>query len=72
VLVSIFTQLAVILGVADTVTTEDIAKGVDLTLQLVSLGAAGYAAYKRKKSNIQPLTLTKGGAEKQNATPEAP
>lgn len=70
-LVSIISQIAAVAGVADAVTTEDIAKGVDLTLQLVALGAAGYAAWKRKRSNIQPLTLTKGGAEKIN-TPETP
>jgi hypothetical protein len=70
VIVSIITQATVVLGVADAVTTEDIAKFVDLTLQIVALAAAGYAAWKRKRSNIQPLTLTKGGAEKQNAAPE--
>lgn len=69
-LVSIVSQIAAVAGVADVVTTEDIAKSVDLTLQLIALGAAGFAAWKRKRSNIQPLTLTKGGAEKQNATPE--
>lgn len=69
-LVSIVTQILSLLGVADAVTTEDIAKGVDLALQLVSLGAAGYAAWKRKRSSIQPLTLTKGAAEKQNTAPE--
>jgi hypothetical protein len=70
VLVSIVTQTTVVLGVADSVTTDDIAKFVDLGLQIVALSAAGYAAYKRKRSDIQPLTLTKGGAEKQNATGE--
>jgi hypothetical protein len=72
VCVSIISQLAVVLDVADQVTTDDIAKWVDLTLQLVALGFAGFAAWKRKRSDIQPLTLTKGGAQKQNVTPETP
>lgn len=60
--VSIVSQIVVLLGISDQVTTDDIAKGVDLTFQIIALGAAGYAAWKRKRSAIQPLTLTKKDA----------
>lgn len=66
--VSILSQLVVLLGIADQITTEDIAKWVDVSFQVIALGAAGYAAWKRKRSDIQPLTLNKTRAENHPAT----
>lgn len=62
-IVSLLTQLTVLFGVAHLVTPEQIQTNVDAALQLVALGAAAFAAYKRQKSDVQPLTLTKASAD---------
>lgn len=62
-LVSVVTQLVVVFGLADTITAADIAKYVDLALQIVALAAAGYAMWKRKTSVVQPLTMTQKRAD---------
>lgn len=67
-IVSILSQFVVLIGIADQITTEDIAKWVDVTFQVIALGSAGYAAWKRKRSDIQPLTLNKARAESHPAT----
>lgn len=60
--VSIVSQVLVLLGLGDKVAPEEIAKYVDAGFQMIALGAAAYAAWKRQRSEIQPLTLTRAGA----------
>jgi hypothetical protein len=65
-IVSLLTQLTVLFGVAHLVTPADIQANVDAALQLVALASAAYAAYKRQRSDVQPLTLTKAAADQQS------
>lgn len=66
-LVSILSQLAVLLGLSDQISNDDIAKSVDAGLQLAALGAALFAAIKRWRSNVQPLAATAAGAERKSS-----
>lgn len=65
-LVSIVTQVLKWTGLSEQVAAAEVATTIDNVLQLVALTAAGYAAWKRQTSEIQPLTLRKG------PEPEAP
>lgn len=58
-LVSVITQIAVLAGVSDLVSEESVATTVDGILELVAVGSALLALYKRGKSDVQPLTLKK-------------
>lgn len=60
--VSIISQVLVLLGLGDKFAPEEIAKYVDAGFQILALAAVGYAAWKRQRSSVQPLTLTKAGA----------
>lgn len=60
-IVSFISQVLAIVGV-DSIAPDAVAKLVDLGLQLLALGSAAYAVYKRKTSALQPLTVTTKGA----------
>lgn len=73
VIVSVIMQVLALLHVADKVAEADLSKLVDLVLQLIALAAAGYAAWKRQRSPIQPLASTQKSADNKNAaSPVAP
>lgn len=55
-------------GVAEQVASDDAARWVDLTLQLVEGAAFAYAAWSRYHHATPPLTLTKAHAEEKNST----
>lgn len=63
---SLVTQVLVLIGVADKIAPGDVAKYVDAVLQLCALGGAALAWWKRQRSDVQPLTLTKKSAEEKN------
>jgi len=67
-IVSVISQILALSGLAEDIPSEDLSKIVDGSLQVIALAAAGYAAWKRQRSLIQPLTLTKGNAEAHPAT----
>lgn len=62
--VAIISQLLVLVGKQDLVPIDVITAKVEAFFQIVALGATLWAAWKRKSSPIQPLTVTKAGAEK--------
>jgi hypothetical protein len=71
-LVAIVMHIIALTPLATSVTTADIGAIVDLVLQLASLLLAAYALHDRKASKIQPLTLTKAGAELASAEASLP
>ncbi len=66
-LVSLITQLLVLFGVADKVAPDTVSGAVNAVLQLVAIAAAALAWWKRQRSDIQPIALTKGSAEAKDA-----
>lgn len=68
VVVTIVMQLLSLFGAADIFPQEQVQAFIEGLLNIVSLGAAGYALWKRKRSDIQPVALTKSGAEKLGST----
>lgn len=66
-LVSLITQLLVLFGVADKVAPDTVSGAVNAVLQLVAIAAAGLAWWKRQRSSIQPIALTKSSAEVKDA-----
>lgn len=75
-IVSFICQVLAVVGV-DSVAPDAIAKLVDLGLQLLAIGSAAFAVYKRKVSPIQPLTMTQQAADNHpntlaNVPPTAP
>jgi hypothetical protein len=66
--VSIISQLLVLIGKQDVIPVDVITSNVEALFQIIALAAAGYAAWKRKTSDIQPLTITKAAAEKQSSS----
>lgn len=71
-LVSLIMQVIVFTPLAQAVTSADVAAIIDLTLQIAAFILGSYALYDRKKSTIQPLTLTKAGAELASAEASLP
>lgn len=61
-LVSGVMQILAVSHVSTTLVEADVAKIVDLVLQIAAICFGAYAAWKRKSSTIQPLTLTTQGA----------
>jgi hypothetical protein len=59
--VALISQLLVLIGKQDLVPVEVITTNVEAVFQIIALVATGYAAWKRQKSDVQPLTFTKGG-----------
>lgn len=64
--VSIISQLLVLIGKQDVIPVDVITSNVEAFFQLVALAAAGYAAWKRKASDVQPLTVSKKAADVKN------
>jgi hypothetical protein len=71
-LVSLVMQIIALTPLAQVVTSADIAGIVDLVLQIAALALGSYALYDRQKSTVQPLTLTKAGAELASAEASLP
>lgn len=61
-IVSIISQVLVIVGKQDVIPVESISANVENFFQLIALGAAGYSAWTRARSNVQPVTLTQSAA----------
>lgn len=70
-IVSVIMQLMSVLHVAQWA-EADVSKLVDLALQIAAIAFAAYAAWKRKHSTVQPLALTKAGAENASAQASEP
>lgn len=64
--VSIVSQLVVLFGL--NIAPDVLSKDVDAVFQVLALAAAGYAAWKRKTSAVQPVTLTQKRADTHPAT----
>ncbi len=61
-IVAVITNLLALTGLSERFAEVDVAKLVDAGLQIFGTLAAGWAAWKRWRSTIQPLALTKEGA----------
>jgi hypothetical protein len=70
-LVSVITQLLALLGVADVFSEESVRTIVSGFLEFGALIAALVALWKRWRSKVQPITLTKAGADGQAKSPIA-
>lgn len=55
--VSLITGALVLINKQDVVPVEIVTKSVEDVFSLIAAGAAAYAAWKRQKSDVQPLTL---------------
>lgn len=64
--VSIISQLLVLIGKQDLIPIDVLTRNVEALFQFIALGAGLYSAWKRKTSDIQPLTITKKAAEVKN------
>lgn len=64
--VSIISQLLVLIGKHDLFPVDVITSNVEAFFQIIALGSAAYAAWKRKTSDIQPLTVSKKAADVKN------
>jgi hypothetical protein len=69
-LVSVIMQAAVTFHLSTALAEADVAKFVDLVLQIVAIGAAGFAGFKRYRSNIQPLAVSKPSADAKSLPPQ--
>lgn len=64
---SVVSQLLAAFNVADLIPVDNVALFVDSGLQVFAILAAGWAAFKRARSNVQPVTLTGAAAVRKNA-----
>lgn len=71
-LVSLVMQLIALTPLAQSVATADVAAIVDLVISIAALAFGGYALVDRKRSTIQPLTLTKADAQFTSSMAEKP
>jgi hypothetical protein len=69
IVTSIVSQLLAAAGKADLFSTEQINTVVTWGFQGIALGALAVAEYKRRKSKVQPLRLTKATAAEQVSPP---
>lgn len=65
--VSIISQLLVLIGKQDLIPVDVLTRNVEAFFQIVALGAGLYSAWKRKTSDIQPLTVSKKAADEKNS-----
>ena len=63
IVTSIISQLLALIGRADLFPAEQINAFVAGVFQIVAIGALAVSEWKRRTSPVQPLTLTKAGAE---------
>lgn len=64
--VAIISQALVLIGKQDLFPVDAITAKVEAVFQIIALGATLWAAWKRKSSDIQPLTLNAAGAAKRS------
>lgn len=64
--VAIISQALVLIGKQDLFPVDAITAKVEALFQIIALGATLWAAWKRKSSDIQPLTLNAAGAAKRS------
>lgn len=61
--VSILSQVLVLVGKADLVPADVLTQKVEAIFQIVAIVSIGWAAFKRWRSSVQPLALTQAAAD---------
>jgi hypothetical protein len=69
IVTSIVSQLLALTGRAEFFPTEQISAAVDGVFQVIALVALAIAEYKRRKSKVQPIALTKTAAAEKVSPP---
>jgi hypothetical protein len=70
IVTSLISQLLALAGRADLFPTEQINGFVEAAFQIIAVVVLLVSEVKRRKSAVQPLTLTKAGAASTNTSPE--
>ncbi len=72
IVTSLLSQLVALAGYADAFPTAQINAVVEAVFQILAVGALLVSEVKRRKSDVQPLTLTKASAESKSTQEPSP